>query len=304
MELRHLRYLVAIAEEKSVTRAAARLGMQQPPLSQQLRCLEEEIGFRLFDRRPRGMQITAAGATFLEDALGLLAGVERAKERAARVAAGSAGTLSIGFTSSAATHRIAPEIIAAFRRSYPGIHLNFDDGNAATLTQAVLLSSLDIAFVRAPVAQSPDLVCDKLQDEPMLIALASSHPLARQKACPPAGLHLRVLADEPFILVRRPGAPGMYANLVAACQDAGFTPHIAHEVGSMLTNLVLVAAGVGVSIVPASMRGTHARRVTFLPLRRAHHLHAPITLLSRRQDDNPAVASFLAVARAVAHRGR
>ena len=138
----------------------------------------------------------------------------------------------------------------------------------------------------------------------MLVALASSHPLARKKACPASGLHLRLLADEPFILVRRPGAPGMYANLIAACRVAGFTPRIAHEVGSMLTNLVLVAAGVGVSIVPASMRDTHARLVTYLPLRRAHRLHAPMTLLSRRQDNNPAVASFLAVARAAAHRAR
>src|SRR5215470_9150017 len=121
MELRHLRYFVAIAEEKSFTRAAKRLDMQQPPLSQQLRALEDELGFRLFDRRPKGVEITAAGAVFLEEAQGLLAGVRRASQRAARVAAGVGGTLSVGFTSSAATHRIAPDVIAEFRRKYPAI---------------------------------------------------------------------------------------------------------------------------------------------------------------------------------------
>ena len=298
MELRHLRYFVAIAEEKSVTRAAERLDMQQPPLSQQLRALEEELGFRLFDRRPKGVEITAAGAVFLEEARGLLAGVHRATERAARVAAGFGGSLSVGFTSSASMHRIAPEVIADFRRSYPGIHLSFEEGNASTLTQAVLKSTLDVAFVRAPVAQLPEVCCDKLFDEPMLIALASSHPLTRA-ASSATGIKLRALANEPFILVRRPGAPGMYANLIAACRSAGFTPHIAHEVGSMLTNLLLVAAGIGVTVVPASMREMHAELVTYLPLRGSRSLIAPMTLLSRRDERNPAVGSFLALAKSL-----
>lgn len=296
MELRHLRYFVAIAEEQSVTRAAQRLHMQQPPLSQQLRALEEELEFRLFDRRPKGVDITVAGAAFLAEARALLSSVERAKERGARVAAGVDGTLSIGFTSSASTHRVAPEVIAAFRLACPGIHLSFEEGNASTLTDAVLKSTMDVAFVRAPVTQSPELRCDRLFDEPMLIALASSHPLATDVARR-SRLSLRVLANEPFILVRRPGAPGMYANLIAACRAAGFTPRITHEVGSMLTNVLLVAAGVGVSVVPASMRDMHADLVRYLPLRGSHRLIAPMTLLSRRDARNPAVESFLALAK-------
>jgi len=294
MELRHLRYFVAIAEEKSFTRAAQRLRMQQPPLSQQLRALEDELGFRLFDRRPKGVEITAAGAVFLEEARALLAGVVRASERAARVAAGFGGSLSIGFTSSAATHRIAPEVIAAFRKAYPGIHLTFEEGNASSLTQALVRATLDVALVRAVVAESPDVRSDKLFDERMLIAIASSHPLA-PGASRRSGLSLRALANEPFILVRRPGAPGMYANLIAACRQAGFTPRIAHEVGSMLTNLLLVAAGIGVTVVPASMRELHAELVTYLPIRGSRALQAPMTLLSRRDGRNPAAASFVAL---------
>jgi DNA-binding transcriptional LysR family regulator len=299
MELRHLRYFVAIAEERSITRAAERLHMQQPPLSQQLRALESELRFRLFERCPKGVELTAAGAVFLDEARALLASAELAKERGSRVAAGFEGSLSIGLTNSAAAHRFAPESIAAFRRKYAGIHLSFDEGNAATLTQAVLHSALEVAFVRAPVHEPPELRCDKLFDEPMLIALASSHPLAKASDRRGASLRLRDLSNEPFILVRRPGAPGMYADLITTCRAAGFTPRIEHEVASMITNLLLVAAGVGVTVVPASMRETHAPLVTYLPIRGPHRLIAPMTLLTRKDATNPAVRSFVALAKAM-----
>ena len=268
MELRHLRYFVAVAEEKSFTRAAQRLHIEQPPLSQQIRALEGELGFRLFERRPRGVETTAAGVVFLEEARALLAGVRRASERAALVAAGFGGSLSVGFTSSAAAHGAAPLAIAAFRREFPNIHLTFEEGNASTLTQAVLHSTLDVALVRAPVTESSDVRYDRLSDEPMLVAFSSTHPLA-QGAERQRGITLRALASESFIMVRRPGAPGMYANLIAACRLAGFTPRIAYEVGSMLTNLLLVASGIGVTVVPASMREILKEHVTFLPLRGA-----------------------------------
>src|SRR6266481_3270545 len=121
MELRHLRYVVAIAEERTVTRAAARLRMQQPPLSQQLRDLERELGFPLFNRSRKGVEPTAAGAVFLEEARRVLAQAQRAKDRAAQTAAGIDGALAIGFTSSAAMGRIAPEMIAAYRALYPRV---------------------------------------------------------------------------------------------------------------------------------------------------------------------------------------
>jgi DNA-binding transcriptional LysR family regulator len=273
--------------------------MQQPPLSQQLRALENELRFQLFERRPKGVELTAAGAVFLEEARTLLASADLAKERGSRVAAGFEGSLSIGLTSSAAAHRFAPQMIAAFRRQYPAVHLSFDEGNAAALTQAVLHSTVQLAFVRAPVHEAPELRRDKLFDEPMLIALTASHPLAKASASRRVALRLRDLANEPFILVRRPGAPGMYADLIAACHAAGFTPRIVHEVGSMITNLLLVAAGVGVTVVPASMRETHASLVTYLPIRGPHRLIAPMTLLSRRDATNPAVTSFVALAKAM-----
>ena len=297
MELRHLRYVIAIAEEGAVTRAAARLRMQQPPLSQQLRDLERELGFPLFDRSRKGVEPTAAGAVFLEEARSVLAQAQRAKDRAVQAAAGLDGTLAIGFTSSAAMGRFAPEMIAAHRALYPRVRLSFSDGNAGTLTQAVLQSTLDLALVRTPVLSVPEIRCDKLLQEPLLVALSSSHPLARDASRRQRSLNLHALADEPFILVRRPGAPGMYANFVAACQAAGFVPRIAHEVESMLTNLLLVAAGVGLTVVPASMRGTHGELITYFRLRSPMQLSAPMTLLSRHDTRNPTVGKFLALAK-------
>jgi DNA-binding transcriptional LysR family regulator len=297
MELRHLRYVVAIAEERTVTRAAARLRMQQPPLSQQLRDLERELGFPLFDRSRKGVEPTAAGAVFLEEARRVLAQAQQAKDRAAQTAAGIDGSLAIGFTSSAAMGRIAPEMIADYRALYPRVQLSFSDGNALALTQAVLKSTLDLALVRTPVLSVPEIRCDKLLEEPLLVALALSHPLARNASRRQTSLSLRALADEPFILVRRPGAPGMYANVVAACQAAGFFPRIAHEVESMLTNLLLVAAGVGLTVVPASMRGMHGELIAYFRLRSKPPLTAPMTLLSRHDTRNPALARFLALAK-------
>lgn len=299
VELRHLRYFVAVAEEGSFTRAAARLHMQQPPLSQQLQALEGQLGMRLFDRLPRGVQLTAAGRAFLEDARAILASVSAAAARAARVAAGVEGRLTIGVASSAATHGIVPTVIAAFRETHPEVHIDFVEGNAASLTEALVAGRAHVALLRAPVERHPEVRFDKLLEEPMLAAVARSHPLAaRAAARSRPWVTLRELGASPFILVRRPGAPGMYADLIAACEEAGFAARVAAEVGNMLTNILLVAASVGVSVVPASMRGIQGELVAYLPLRGAGRLVAPLTLVSRIDAGNPAVDAFRALARA------
>ena len=207
MELRHLRYFTAIAAEGTFTRAAERLGIQQPPLSQQLAALEQELGVRLFERKPRGVELTPAGTAFLEDSLALLERVDGATARARRVAKGVAGTLRIGFTSSAAAHPAAPDTIASFRDRYPEVHLTFLEGNAASLSEAVLGRHAQAALVRAPVSRDADLRIVQIDQEPLVAAIAATHPLAlraRKKSTP--GILLRDLVKEPLILVRRPGA--------------------------------------------------------------------------------------------------
>jgi DNA-binding transcriptional LysR family regulator len=303
IELRHLRYFVAVAEEGGFTRAAARLHIQQPPLSQQLQALEGELGMRLLERKPRGVELTPAGAAFLEDARAILASVEGAQARVKRVAAGMEGALAIGLASSAATHPAVPRLLAAYREVNPRVHLRFVEGNAASLSEAVVSGGADVAFVRAPVDFPPGVRFLELLEEPMLAVVARSHELAKLAARrKPAWVTLREMARHPFVLVRRPGAPGMYSNLLVACAEAGLAPRIAAEVGNMLTNVLLVAAGVGVSVVPASMRGIQGELVDYVALRGARRLAAPLTVVSREGDANPCLESFVSLARRRLHR--
>lgn len=296
MELRHLRYFLAVAAEGHFTRAAERLGMQQPPLSQQIRALEDELGFALFRRHPKGASLTAGGAVFLQEAKAILDKVADAAARAARVARGTEGHIALGLTSSAAAHPLIPRIVRAYRAARPGVSLEFREGNAAELTDAVAAGQLQLAFLRQPVSQPVGLVFHQLVNEEMLLVLPSDHPLldGQHNVALPA-ISLKSLKDEQFILVRRRGAPGMYSNLIDACERAGFTPTIAIEVERMLTNISLVAAGAGVSAVPASMQGFHHDSVAYCRiLDGGPSLDAPVTLVCQRANAAPALAHFLA----------
>ena len=305
MELRHLRYFIAVAEEGSFTRAAVRLGIQQPPLSQQLKALEQELGVELLRRHPRGVEATPAGLALLEDARATLACASAAVERSRRVARGIEGSLTIGLATSAASHRVAPLAIAAFRARHPAVSLAFLEGNAASLIEAVQERKAHLAFIRAPVARPPEVNFDTLLQEPLLAALPRAHPVAvdarRRKS---SSIALKALRDESFILVRRPGAPGMYGDLLLACRKAGFEPRIAAEVGNMFINTTLVAAGVGVSVVPASMCDNHHELVAYFRIRGAERLDAPLTLVTPADNGNPAAVNFREVAREVAAKVR
>jgi len=300
MELRHLRYFVAVAEHGTITGAAARLGIQQPPLSQQIKALEAELSIKLFDRGPRGVELTVAGATFLEDSRAILASADRAADKARRVAAGARGTVTVGFTRSITLHELAPRIIREYRLTHPEVSLAFREGNAAELTESVVQDDVDVAFVHVPVAQLPGLIFHRLLEEDVLVVLPLQHAIAQRGVKKRVrAVSLIALANEPFILVRRPGAPGLYANLIAACIRRGFTPVIAAEVNSMLANIMLVAAGVGVSVVPASMRVAHNDNVFYGTLDDVPELSAPITLVYKEGDANPAAQGFIAFSRSL-----
>jgi DNA-binding transcriptional LysR family regulator len=299
LELRHLRYFMAVADAGSMTRAAEQLGIQQPPLSQQIKALEGELKTQLFKRVARGVELTIAGSAFCYDVRTILRQVELAASRAASIAVGVEGSIAVGFSTSAAAHALVPRLIHAFRDAHPGVSLDVRESNAAELSDWVAKGTLQAAIFRAPVSRPTGVAFYSLLQEPMLLVLPVRHPLATARKSAATAISLRALRDEGFILVRRPGAPGMYADFISACREQGFTPRIVAEVDRMLTNICLVAAGFGISVVPTSMRGFHAESVAYCPLRNSH-LAAPMTLAYRELETNPAAMHFITLGKTLA----
>lgn len=304
MELRHLRYFVTVAETGHMTRAAALLGMQQPPLSQQIKALEQELGFTLLHRHPKGVSLTDGGRQFLGEAKRLLGDFTDMRERMRRLASGQFGVLTVGFTSSAAAHAYTPAVLRACRSEQPGIALTLSEDNAAGLIEAIAKSRLHCGFLRVPVAQPEGVSFETLLTEPALLALPLDHRLAGVPRASTTPVPLAELEGEDLILVRRPGAPGLYANLLALCERHGVKPRSFVEVDRMMMNLNLVAAGAGISVVPASMRGTHGHSIVCRPLEKHASLEAPLSLAYRTHDHAGPTATFLALARRIAEAHR
>lgn len=282
MELRHLRYFLAVAEEGHVTRAAERLGIQQPPLSQQIQALESELNLQLFKRLPRGMELTEAGRSFLADTRNILAQVSKAQARAQRTARGEQGVISIGFTSSALFHPVIPNSIRIFRERYPLINLVLEELGTVELIDGLRSESIDIAFIRSPAPEPRGLNIHPLLEEPMLVALPDNHPYAvPPSGADDAGLTIDKLAKEPLILYRRRAGAGLYDAIFAAYHKAGFVPQVVQEAPQILSTLNLVAAGLGYTIVPESLCQVQIQGVAYRSIENETELIAPINLATR-----------------------
>jgi DNA-binding transcriptional LysR family regulator len=289
IDLRRLRAFVAVAEEGHVTRAAERLGMQQPPLTRLLQGLETELGVRLLHRMPRGVRPTEAGMALLAEARALLERAGGVAEVVHRAARGEQGRLAVGFTSSAALHPLIPSVFRRFREAFPGVSVALEEAGTGELVEALLHERLDAAFVRSPVQQVPGLVVDAVLEESMLAALPAGHALAAESGAP---LLLADLAGEAFVLYRRPEGPGLYDTILAACRAAGFSPMVVLEAPRLPGTLSLVAAGFGVSVVPASMRRLGGEGITYRELTGCPGLSAPLHLAMRRLAQAPALTRF------------
>jgi DNA-binding transcriptional LysR family regulator len=296
MELRHLRYFVAVAEEGHVTRAAERLGIQQPPLSQQIRALETELDVQLFRRKPRGVELTQAGDALLAEARLILDRVEHATSSARRAARGEAGRIGLGCTSSASFHPLVPRVIRAFREAYPLIALSLEEGGTAELVEGLRAERIDAAFVRSPIGPAGELTVHSVLEEEMVAALPAGHRLGDAAS----RLPLADLAGETFILYRRPLGPGLYDAIIAACQRAGFSPQIGQEAPRMLSTLSLVAAGLGVTLIPGSMQRLRVQGLAYRRLDGGAGLVAPLNLACRRGESAAAVRRFIALVRSTA----
>ncbi|UVL19726.1 LysR substrate-binding domain-containing protein [Pseudomonas sp. B21-044] len=262
MELRHLRYFIAVAEELHFGRAAQQLGISQPPLSQQIQALEQELGARLFERTNRRVELSEAGRLFLEEARQVLAQVEKAADVARRAQLGELGEMKIGFTSSAPFTSRIPKAIHAFRQRFPSVHLNLEEMSSREVVEAVFDESIEVGLMR-PMPLPDGIVCTELFREPLVAVLNASHPLASGSE---QGLYMRALAHEPFVFFPRSYGSGLHAQLLSLARQAGFSPHFAQEAGEAMTIIGLVSAGLGVSVLPASFQRMRIEGVVYRTL--------------------------------------
>ena len=260
MELRHIRAFLMIAEECSFTRAAARLGVAQPPLSAQIRQLEDHVGAPLFRRLPHGAELTPAGSAFLGVVREMPYLAERGRNAALRVARGEAGSLALGFTASSIFHPRVTRALAAFRATYPYVELTLEEANTARLLQGLREGSIDTAFLRPADDDRDGLSVTTLDWEPMTAVLPRSHPAAEAE-----GVRLSDLAEAPLLLFPREIGPVLFDIVMDACRHAGFEPRLGQTTPQIASIVHLVAAGFGVAIVPQSMRQLGAAEVVYQP---------------------------------------
>ena len=247
MELRHLRYFVAVAEELNFTRAAERLYMAQPPLSTQIRGLEEELGVQLFERDKRRVYLTQAGRHFLDRARTILASVQSAKDEVQSAAAGEVGKLNVGFTASSVLTAGLPAAIRNYRSSYPAVELRLQEMASMHQLDAIHARELDLGVLRKPNVSIPmGVTIEEWYSAPLVAAMPQQHVLTRGK-----GIHVRELKDVPLIVYPRDAGIGLYWKVQELCAKAGFRPAVMHETREASTMIGLVAAGFGVAIVPS-----------------------------------------------------
>ncbi|MEQ4575502.1 MAG: LysR family transcriptional regulator [Gammaproteobacteria bacterium] len=271
MELRHLRYFLAVAEEGNFTRAAARVGIAQPPLSQQIQALEKELGTPLFRRTHQGAELNEAGEAFLLDVRRVLADVDAAVESVQRADRGERGRLRLGFTASAAFNPVVPKLIRHFQRAWPQVTIVLLETNTVGLLKAMESGQLDAAFIRPSSLTPVGLNLLHFPDEPMKIALPAAHRLAGR-----ARLPLSALAGEPFILFPRSFGPSLYDEIAQACRLAGFTLQVSQEAPQMASICNLVAAELGVSVVPQAMTHVQLPGVRYIDIQG----HVPLARLA------------------------
>ena len=288
IELRHLRYFLAVAEHLHFGRAAEQLHLAQPPLSTQIRQLEEMLGVQLFLRSKRKVELTEAGQVFQEEARKVLEAMERAGTAARQAAQGIRGRLRLGFASSA-PFGIFPQVLRTYRQAYPQVILELKESGSAEQLVALQEHRLDFGFVRLP-ASATNVCIEAIDREAMILALPESHPLSQRE-----NLALQEFSQDPFVIFPRRDGPGIYDRIIGWCVQAGFTPRIVQEVGQMHAIVGLVGAGLGVSLVPESLQTVHARGVVYRHL--AEQPYIEMALAYRNEPLSPLHQAFARVAR-------
>ena len=289
MELRQLRYFATLADELHFGRAAKRLALTQPPLSQSIQKLEQELGVRLFERTRRRVVLTHAGKAFLDEARHTLARADGAVERARRAGRGETGRLAVGFLANTA-YTLLPLVLREFARRFPQVTLELRELTQPQQFDALRRENIDVALLRPPV-EDTELASQIILEEPFVAALPPAHALCALRRVP-----VRRLAGEPFVMYPRQPGLVFHHQIMDFCLRSGFSPRVAQEVSQTHTVIALVSAGIGVALVPHSARKIGLAGVAYRPLRETAPL-ARLAMAWRRADASPVVAAFLGVAR-------
>jgi DNA-binding transcriptional LysR family regulator len=288
LELRHLRYFLAVARELHFGRAARRLGIAQPPLSQQIASLEILLGAALFDRSSKQVRLTAAGRALLDEADRILSLTERLPAVISAATSGRSGVLTVGFSASASLGLIPP-LFREFRRRFPAVEILLREGAGVDQLADVEAGALDVAVIRGPIDR-PSLDVQTLRREAMMLALPADHPLGAK-----ARVKWSELADHDFVMFPRRSAPVLYDAIIAQCSRAGFSPRGVHEASAWSTVAALIAAGTGLGFVPESMSRVPVEGITFRALTGGTAI-AEIASVSRRDNTSPALRAFIEIA--------
>ncbi len=294
MELRHLRYFLAVAEELNFRRAAERVGIAQPPLSSQIHDLEAELGVRLFRRVPKGAELTEAGSAFLAEVPSIFERIEHAVHMAQRGGRGEVGQFRVGYTGSTSFNEIVPKALRQFRRAYPEVELALEELNSLQLLDRLAHHRLDAVFIR-PAKELPSwAVILSLPSESMVVVVPAEHRLAGCYA-----IELKELAGEPLIMFSRTLGPALYDEVIEACRQAGFEPTI-KQIAPQITSIAnLVAVELGVSIVPARTANAAVAGVRYIPITGLAPV-ARLALATRADDRSVITSNFVALVRRTA----
>jgi DNA-binding transcriptional LysR family regulator len=290
MELRHIRYFLAAAEEMNITRAAVRLGIAQPPLTQQIKALEKELGVQLFNRVGRRIELTQSGAVLLDAVRDILERVDHAITLTQQAGHGDFGFLRVGFTGSAAFNPAVTAVLCEYRSAWPGVKLILEQSRTSELLEGLERGRLDVAFVRPNCESNAAISISFFSQEALVVGVPISHPLASRKF-----VTLEALSNEPFIFYPRSKGQGLSERVLAECARAGFTPVIAQESPQTTSTINLVAGSIGVAVVPECLRHLRPDSVRFLNLRDCE-LRAELQLARRVSDSSATVRHFVEIA--------
>lgn len=282
IDIHKLKAFVAVVEESNISRAAVRLHMQQPPLTRIIKHLEDELGTLLLKRLPRGVEATEAGQALYQEALTILAHADAIPRRVQNIVRGLEGQINIGFTNSVGLHSFLPRLLRNFRESFPAVSINLNEDGSNSLIDSVINEKNDIVFLRKPAPIGLGLISLHVLDEPLIVALPNNHALADAEG----ELHLLDLEGYDFVLYRRLAGQDLFDSILASCYQAGFSPKIVQEAPRLTSSLNLIAAGIGLSIVPEAIRDFWNKQIVYKTLRADPPCVAPIYAVYKNGADH------------------